>query len=180
MDVKKENNIRKKQPALEKCLTELYNAMDKNDVNNIRKLIVKAIRIIMKKNIMFDKHIVDLLSSYMDYKRNKPKTAIKYLEERFLVLAKICESKLDNLHYLKKMAVFTTAESFGYLFMKTQNPELDDKQILRKIEDSSLQYEIKEKKPIEEKKPDTQLLDNLASADSVLTNSIMSDYSRSE
>lgn len=174
MDVNDENNNRKKQLTLEKCLTELYNAMNKNDVNKVRKFIVKAIKIIMKENIVFDRHTVDLLSLYMDYKQTKPRTAIEYLEKRFSVFAKICGSKQANLLYLKKMAALTTAESFGYLSIKIQNPKLEDKQILRKIEDSSLQYEI------EEKKPDTQLSDNLPSADSVSSNNIMSEYSRSE
>ena len=177
MDVNNKSNGRKKQSALEKCLIELHNAVNKNDVNNIRKLIVKAIRIIMEKDMVFDKHIVDLLSLYMDYERKKPKTAIEFLERRFSVFKKICKSRLINLPYLGKMAVLTTKEVDSCVSMKIQNPKLEDKQILRKIEDSSLRYEI------EEKKQDTQqLLDNLASADtdSVLTNSIMSDYSRSE
>ena len=174
MDVNNKNNSRKKQSALKKCLTELYDAVNKNDVNNIRKLIAKAVRIIMEKDMVFDKHIVDLLSLYMDYERKKPKTAIEFLERRFSVFKKICKSRLINLPYLGKMAVLTTKEVDSCVSIKIQNPELDDEQILRKVEDSFLQYEM------EKKKPDTQLLDNLPSADSVLTNSIMSDYSRSE
>lgn len=174
MAVNNKSNGRKKQSSLEKCLIELHNAVDKNDVNNIKKLIVKAIRIIMKENIVLDKHTVDLLSLYMDYERKKPKTAIEFLERRFSIFEKICKSRLVNLPYLGKMAVLTTKETKSCISMKIQNPELDEEQILRKVEDSFLQYEI------EKKNPDAQLLDNLPSADSVLTNTIMSDYSRSE
>ena len=180
MAVNNKSNGRKRQSTLEKCLTELYNAVNKNDVNNIRKLITKAIKLIMEEDMVFDKHIVDLLSLYMDYEQNRPKTAVEFLERRFSIFAKICKSKLINLPYLGRMAVLTTKETKSCISMKIQNPELDEEQILRKVEDNFLQYEIEKKNPIEEKKPDTQPLDNLPSADSVLANSIMSDYSRSE
>ena len=154
-------------------MIEIHNAIQKNDINKVRKSIVKAIKVIMKEDMVFDQHIIDLLSLYMRYEQTKPQTVKKYLEKRFSVFTKICKSKLVNLPYLEKMAKLTRAEAEDYLSTKIENPKLKDEEIVKEIDNSALLYDV------EGKKYDRQSSENLASVDSVL-NSSMNKHSRNK
>lgn len=173
MGANNKSNDQKRQSTLTEYLIEIHNAMQENNVNKVRKSIVKAIKVIMKEDMVFDQHIIDLLSLYMRYEQTKPQTVEKYLERRFSVFAKICKSKLVNLPYLEKMAKLTRKEDKCYLSTKIKYPKLKDEEILRKIDSNVLSYKV------EKKKSDKKSSENLASADSALDSS-MNKHSRSK
>ena len=176
MGTNNESNDQKKQSTLIKCFVEISKAMQENNVAKVKKSIDKTIKVIMETGMVFDKHMIDLMSLYMSYEKTKPQTVEKYFERRFSVFEKICKSRPDDTYYLNEMKKITEMETECYLSMKNEIPELEKlkvEEIVKEIDNNALPYEVNGKKY------DRQSSENLASADNAL-NSSMSEHSRSK
>ena len=172
MDTNNENNDQK----LIECLVEIYKAAQKNDVAKIKRSIDKTIKVIMEKNMVFDQHIINLMSLYMSYEKTKSQTVEEYLERRFSVFEKICKSRPADTYYLDEMKKFTEMETECYLFMKNKTPGLEKlkvEEIVKEIDNSALLYDV------DGKKYDRQSSENLVSVYSALDSS-MSEHSRNK